>query len=187
MTWENPGLTWALHAKSLCAWTTKCMSDISLAFSQVLLQSKKNKKKILLFGVILTISLQVCPCFGSTSAMLDYLGTFLQGNPRLVFSKRWQQFVLAGLTPTSRSCNIISYWFLVDLTWSSHHSVMCSTRLLNEINRPPQSNRSLWELSAITVRAWVVFVRETLDYGIISRKETKKLRCITQTSIHEWH
>lgn len=49
-------------------------------------------------------------------------------------SQCWQLCTLAGLAPASRSCNIISYWFLVDLPWSSHHSVMCSTRLLNEIN-----------------------------------------------------
>lgn len=68
----------------------------------------------------------------------------------------WQWCVVAGLTPARRNCNIISYWFLVDLPWSSHHSVMCSTRLLNEINSPPakqKSNRTLWELNAIT--EWV--------------------------------
>lgn len=69
----------------------------------------------------------------------------------------WQWCVVAGLTPASRNCNIISYWFLVDLPWSSHHSVMCSTRLLNEINSPPakqKSNRTLWELNAITEGVW---------------------------------
>lgn len=73
----------------------------------------------------------------------------------------WQWSTVAGLTPASRSCNIISYWFLVDLPWSSHHSVMCSTRLLNEINSPPakqKSNRSLWELNAITEWVWGTFV-----------------------------
>lgn len=73
----------------------------------------------------------------------------------------WRWRVVAGLTPASRSCNIISYWFLVDLPWSSHHSVMCSTRLLNEINSPPakqKSNRTLWELDAITDWVWGTFV-----------------------------
>lgn len=58
----------------------------------------------------------------------------------------------AGLIPPSHSHNIISYWFLVDLPWSSHHSVMCSTRLLNEINSPSakqHSSRTLWELRDI--------------------------------------
>lgn len=79
--------------------------------------------------------------------------------PRFPFGC-WQWCMVAGLTPASRSCNIISYWFLVDLPWSSHHSVMCSTRLLNEINSPPakqKSNRILWELNAITEWVWGMF------------------------------
>lgn len=93
---------------------------------------------------------------------------------------RWQWCVEAGLTPASRSCNIISYWFLVDLPWSSHHSVMCSTRLLNEINSPPakqKSNRTLWELSAITEWVWGAFCRLGLGFSVSWLLMTHTSRC----------
>lgn len=97
-----------------------------------------------------------------TFTVFHYHMIFLQEKSFLRFPDGcWQWCVVAGLTPARRSCNIISYWFLVDLPWSSHHSVMCSTRLLNEINSPPakqKSNRTLWELSAVTEWVWWTFV-----------------------------